>query len=175
MCKYALVVLDFCPCIITNRAPGLRRKSLHSAKCAGRYREVAWRAAWKPSHSASVTIVRGEMPKFAGMDPEGIDFQCSHGGTGRNSSPSAHTVHAQDLATLLERCATVCACVHCAAAVHSDATFTAPFVVVTGPSLPQRPVRGLRGYPSHSSSPIQRDDHLTASFSCLVRRRSLRA
>lgn len=92
----------------------------------------------------------------------------------KQQSRPLRTVLAQDLATLSEGYAAACACLHCAAAVHSNAILTAPFVAVTGPS-PQRPVRGLRGYPSHSSSLIQRDDHLTASFSCLVRRRSMRA
>lgn len=64
MRKYALVVPDFCPCIITNRATGLHPKSLHSAKCAGRYRQVAWRAAWKPSHSAFVPTAQREMPNL---------------------------------------------------------------------------------------------------------------
>lgn len=71
MRKYALVVLDFCPCIITNRAPGLRRKKPPQ-------RQVRWlvprgRVAGCVEAKSLMLFVptKREMPKFAGMGPDG--------------------------------------------------------------------------------------------------------
>lgn len=96
MRKYASVVLDFCPCIITNRAPGLHRKKPPQ-------RQVRWpvprgRVAGCVEAKSLMLFVptKREMPKFAGRAQMGIDFANFARWQWEEQHPvHAHTVQAQ--------------------------------------------------------------------------------
>lgn len=148
-----------------GRQASIAKKSLHSAKCAGWYRPVAWQAAWKPSHSClcatAVQMVRCPNLLAWGSDGDRLSICTRWQSGGTASCPHSHRIRvlaqgsSHPFGADTPLCAPACTVRQQYTVIEAiDLMFwTAPFVVVTGPS-PQRPVRGLRGL----SQPFQLAD-----------------